>query len=229
VSGPNQLPNESREYREARDELLAAELEARRAVERAAELRRRLPAGGAVPEDYMFQEATPDGTVTSVRLSELFESGLDTLILYSFMFSPEMPAPCTACSSILDSLDGAAVHVRQRAGLAVVAKSPIDRILRVAAERGWGRLRFVSSHGTTYNRDYLGETTGGDQRHRLNVFLRDGDAIRHHWCSEDLPADPGQEPRITDLIWPLWHLLDLTPAGRGHDPDFPALSYPSSR
>jgi predicted dithiol-disulfide oxidoreductase (DUF899 family) len=121
-----------------------------------------------------------------------------------------MPTPCTACSSILDSLDGAAVHVRQRAGLAVVAKSPIDRILRVAAERGWGRLRFVSSHGTTYNRDYLGETAGGDQRHSL-------------------PADPGQEPRITDLIWPLWHLLDLTPAGRGDDPDFPALSYPSSR
>jgi predicted dithiol-disulfide oxidoreductase (DUF899 family) len=46
---------------------------------------------------------------------------------------------------------------------------------------------------------------------------------------DDLPADPGQEPRITDLIWPLWNLLDLTPAGRGDDPDFPALSYPSSR
>jgi predicted dithiol-disulfide oxidoreductase (DUF899 family) len=120
VSGPNQLPNESREYRKARDELLAAELEARRAVERAAELRRQLPAGGAVPEDYMFQEAAPDGTVIAVRLSELFEPGLDTLILYSFMFSLAMPAPCTACSSILDSLDGAAVHVRQRAGLAVV-------------------------------------------------------------------------------------------------------------
>jgi Bacterial protein of unknown function (DUF899) len=117
------------------------------------------------------------------------------------------------------------VGVAQRASLAVVAKSPIGRILAIRAGRGWNRLRFVSSRANSYNRDYLGETPAGEQRHRLNVFVRDGEAIRHHWCSEDLPSDPGQETRITDLIWPLWHLLDLTPHGRGDDPDFPRLSY----
>jgi hypothetical protein len=58
----------------------------------------------------------------------------------------------------------AVVRVPQRTGLAVVAKSPIGRLLAVATERGWHRPRFVSSNGTTCNRDYLGETADGEQR-----------------------------------------------------------------
>jgi hypothetical protein len=70
----------------------------------------------------------------------------------------------------------------------------------VATERGWHRPRFVSSNGTTTcSRDYLGETADGEQRHRLNVFVRDGDAIRRHWCSED-PRPTG--PRLTSTCMP---------------------------
>jgi predicted dithiol-disulfide oxidoreductase (DUF899 family) len=104
-----------------------------------------------------------------------------------------MPIVCTA---FLDQLDGAADHASQRVNLAVAAKAPIERILTFAAERGWRRLRLLSSAGTTYNRDYLAETAEGEQQPMLNVFHRDGNTIRHFWGSELFyaPTDPGRNP-----------------------------------
>ena len=48
------FPNESGEYRHARDMLLAEEIELRRHIERVAEQRRALPPGGMVSKDYRF-------------------------------------------------------------------------------------------------------------------------------------------------------------------------------
>jgi predicted dithiol-disulfide oxidoreductase (DUF899 family) len=215
------FPGESDEYRATRDRLLDAEIELRRSIERVAAARRALPPGGAVPEDYLFEEAGGE-----VRLSELFGPGKDTLAVYSFMYGPEDDRPCPACTSILDSLDGSAVHITQRINLAVVAKSSLGRIRAFADERGWHRLRLLSSAGNTYNRDYFGETPDGAQMPMLNVFVRDGDTVRHFWGSEILyaPPDPGQNERHVDFIWPLWGLLDTTPEGRGKDWQ-PSLSY----
>ena len=71
------FPSESAEYRAAREDLLRQEIELRRTMERVAEARRALPAGGVVPEDYVFEGAGPDGAPTDVRLSELFAPGRD--------------------------------------------------------------------------------------------------------------------------------------------------------
>ena len=105
-------------------------------------------------------------------------------------------------------------------------KAPLERILGFAEDRGWRRLRLLSSLGTTYNRDYFGETPEGHQRPMLNVFHRQGPAIRHFWGSELLyaPTEPGQDTRHVGTIEPLWNLFDLTPAGRGTDWD-EQLSY----
>ena len=84
------FPGESAEYRAARDRLLEQEAELRRAIEAVAAARRVLPPGGAVAEDYVFQEAGPDGALTDVTLSELFAPGKDTLVIYSMMF-PRAP------------------------------------------------------------------------------------------------------------------------------------------
>jgi predicted dithiol-disulfide oxidoreductase (DUF899 family) len=233
------FPGETHEYREARDRLLEAEIELRRSIERVAAARRELPLGGPVPEDYVFE-----GPGGEVRFSELFEPGKDTLVIYSFMFPrhpgderpgpsegqtarlPLAETPCPSCTSILDSLDGAAPHITQRVNLAVVAKSSLPRILAFAKERGWRRLRLLSSAGNTYNRDYFAETPEGNQMPILNVFVRSGDVVRHVWGTElmDAPVEPGEEPRHVDLIWPLWNVLDLTPEGRGTDWQ-PSLSY----
>ncbi|MGA3040427.1 MAG: DUF899 family protein [Bryobacteraceae bacterium] len=224
------FPGESASYRMARDELLAAERDLRRQVEQVAELRRKLPPGGELKEDYAFEEGAADladtATATSVRLSELFRSGLDTLALYNFMYGPAMQQACPMCTSFLDSLNGTAPHAAQRMNLAVVAKSPIGRIRDFARARVWHNLRLLSSAGNTYNRDYHGETAEGGQTPMLSLFVRRGGRI-YHWYSTELvfaPADPGQNQRHIDMMWPLWNLLDFTPEGRGAD-WYPRLSY----
>ena len=219
------FPGESAKYRAARNDLLKAEMNLRRQLETVAAKRRKLPLGGALPEDYTFEELTANGAARQVRLSELFVDGKDTLVIYNYMFGPQMAAPCPLCTSILDSLDGAAVHVTQRVNLAVVAKSPIERVMEFARGRGWRRLRLLSSAHNTYNRDYHGETSAGDQLPSLNVFVRRGGRISHFYQTELLFApERGQDARHVDLIWPLWNLLDVTPEGRGTN-WYPQLRY----
>ena len=222
------FPGESPEYRAARDRLLEQEVELRRATEAVAAIRRALPPGGVVPQDYVFQKAGPDGTPTDVRFSQLFVPGKDTLAVYNFMFPRALDEdlPCPSCTSFLDAFDGAALHITQRVNLAVVAKAELSSILAHARARGWRRLRLLSSAGNTYNRDYFGENAEGAQMPMLNVFRRDGEVIRHFWGSELLyvPPDPGQDPRHTDSIDPQWNLFDFTPEGRGAD-WYPELSY----
>ena len=238
------FPGESSEYRAGRDRLLEQEIELRRAMEAVAAARRELPPGGPLPEDYVFQGKGPAGTPTDVRMSELFAPGKGSLVIYSFMFprdpSDERPgpkggetarlplaeSPCPSCTALLDQLDGAVEHASQHINLAVVAKSPLERVLAFAEERGWRRLRLLSSAANTYNRDYLGETAEGSQRPMLNVFHRDGGVIRHFWGSELFyaPTDGEQDPRHVGTLEPVWNLFDLTPEGR---PDWDEqLSYP---
>ena len=221
------FPSESAEYRTARDELLKAEMDLRRRIESVAALRRKLPLGGRPPQDYVFSEGGADGSTRPVRLSELFLPGKDTLLLYSFMYGPEMAKACPSCTSILDALDGEMPHLLPRAGVAVIAKSPLPRIKAHAKSRGWRKLRLLSSEGNTYNRDYHGEDEAGDQTPALNVFVRRGGEVRHFYCTELMfaPSEPGQDPRHVDSIWPLWNVLDYTPEGR--EDWHPKLSYES--
>ena len=86
----------------------------------------------------------------SARLSELFRPGLDTLIIYSYMYGPQMRMPRSSCTSILGGVDGEAQHIGQRVNFAVVAKSPLPRIREFASARGWRNLPLYSSEGTTY-------------------------------------------------------------------------------
>ena len=220
------FPNESSAYRAARDQLLLAERDLRRQIEAVAAQRRALPPGGEVTQDYVFEEDQGGATTRSVRLSELF-GDKDTLVAYSFMYSPQMDHACPSCTSMLDAMDGEARHVTQRVSLAVIAKSPIARIRAHAQARGWSNLRLISSHGTSYNHDYHGETAEGAQMPTLNVFARRDGGIFHTYATElqFAASDPGQDGRHIDLIWPLWGLLDFIPEGRGAD-FRPRLSYP---
>lgn len=219
------FPGESADYRSARDRLLEQEVDLRRSMEAVAVARRALPPGGIVPEDYAFDDA---------RLSELFAPGRDSLLIYSFMY-PRDPfddrpgdpeGPCPSCVALLDQLDGTVEHLEQQASFAVVAKAPLAALREIADERGWRRLRLLSSQGNSYNRDYHAETAEGHQRPMLNVFHRDEDGIRHFWGSELFyaPTDPGQETRHVGTIEALFNMLDLIPEGRAPDWD-EQLSY----
>ena len=196
-----------------------------------------------MPDDYSFEEAADGGG--QVRFAQLFAPGKDTLVIYSFMFPrspgdrrpapagetgklPLAETPCSSCTSILDSLDGAALHLAQRLNLAVVAKSAPERIRTFARERGWRNLRLLSSRNNNYNRAYHAETPDGSQLPILNVFVRDGQQVRHAWATELMfaPRDQGEDPRHVDSIWPIWNVLDMTPDGRGTESEFPLVDYP---
>lgn len=218
------FPNEPPAYREARDHLLEAEAALRRQTETVAALRRNLPLGGAVETDYVFDELV-EGHVEQVRLSELFSPGKDSLFLYGFMYGSTMKAACPLCTSVLDGLNGNAAHIAQRMNVAVVAKSPIERIMAFAQTREWTNLRLLSSANNTYQSDYLAQDAEGNQWPMANVFVKRNDGIFHFWGSELLyrPYEDGDR-RHVDALWPLWNVLDLTPEGRG-DQWYPALSY----
>jgi len=221
-----EFPGETAEYRQARAELLQSEVELRRQIEQVAAQRRALPLGGEPPEDYVFQETGVDGKDRPVRLSELFAPGRDTLVVYSYMFGPQMKEPCPLCTSILDGLDAEAPHIAQTVSLAVVARSPLARVRDFARQRGWRHLRLLSSADNSYNRDYHGESPQGDQWPMLNVFVQRDGRVRHFYATElfSAGAERGQDPRHVDLIWPLWNVLDLTPGGRPQG-WYPKLAY----
>lgn len=196
------FPGESAEYRAARDALFAREAELARLTEEVAAERRKLPPGGEIPQDYVFQGIGPDGNETDIRLSELFGDH-DVLVICNFMYGPEMRRACPFCTALYDPLDKAVRDIEREVAFAVVAKSPLPRILAYARERDWRNLRLLSSGRTTYNRDYNAESADGAQISMLNVFQRDSDGvIRHFWGSE-----------TQELGWIGPNVLHVTPRG----------------
>jgi len=212
------FPNESAEYRQARDTLLAEEIELRRHIEQVAVQRRALPLGGVLPKDYAFE-----GENGPVRMSEFF-GDMRTLAIYSMMYGPQRKEPCPMCTSLLSAWDGEARDVEQRIALVITARSPIERILAFKKRRGWRYLRIVADTSGEYTRAYVSAEDADVPGY--SVFTRRDGTIRHFWSGEmgSKTADPGQDPRGAPDLMPLWTILDTTPEGRGTD-WYPKLEY----
>lgn len=212
------FPDESGAYRLARDALLAEEIELRRHTERVAAQRRALPPGGKVPQNYAFV-----GENGPVHFSDLF-GDKQTLAVYSYMFGPRRAQPCPMCSSLMAAWDGEAPDVEQRMALVMVARSPIERLLKVKKDRGWRNLKLFSDGEGDFTRDYVSADDADVPA--FNVFSRRDGTIRHFWSGEmgTSTADPGQDPRGAPDLMPLWTILDSTPEGRGTD-WYPKLNY----
>jgi predicted dithiol-disulfide oxidoreductase (DUF899 family) len=214
------FPNESAEYRRARQALLVEEIELRRQIERVAELRRQLPPGGEVAKTYAFEG---DNGVTD--FAGLF-GDKETLVIYSYMFGPQREKPCPMCTSLLSAWDGEVPDITQRVALAIVARSPIERLTAFKRERGWRHLPLFCDLDGDYSRDYHGIGKDGGDDAAFNVFTRRDGTIRHFWAGEmsAASADPGQDPRGAPDLMPIWTILDCTPEGRGTD-WYPKLGY----
>lgn len=222
ASLPHPIPNESAEYRAARNQLLQIEADLRQQINSLAAARAALPLGGQVAENYTFT-AMQDGKVVERTMSDLFGNH-GSLMIYSFMYGPDDRAPCPMCTSFLDSLNGAAPHIQQRTALAIVTSAPIETSAAFAAQRGWHQLQMISSSGNTYNRDYFGEGPDGAQLPMCTVLHKQDGNIHHFWSSELFFANLEGQPRHVDTIWPLWNVFDLLPQGRGSD-WYPAIDY----
>ena len=212
------VPNESADYRRARNALLAEEIELRRHLERVAAMRRQLPPGGEVTEAYHFEsEKGP------VSLADLFD-GKDTLIIYSYMFGPARKKPCPSCTSYMGTWEQKMADIQQRAGFVMMARSPIERLIEAKKARGWTHLKMVSDTEGAFTRDYVSAEDADMPGY--TVFSRRDGKIRHFWSGEmsGAMADPGQDPRGGPDLDPLWSLFDTTPEGRGTD-WYPKLDY----
>ena len=211
-------PNESAEYRRAREALLTEEIELRRHIERVAEMRRALPPGGEVTRAYEFS-----GESGKVTLPELF-GNKQTLVIYSYMFGPQREKPCPMCTSFMSTWEAKLPDIEQRIAFAFVARSPIERLIEAKKARGWnspqGLFRYVGRlHPRLRQCDRcrharLQRVHAPRRRHPTFLVRRDG--------TNDGRSGPGpaRRPRFD----PLWTLLDTTPEGRGKD-WYPKLEY----
>jgi predicted dithiol-disulfide oxidoreductase (DUF899 family) len=201
-------PNETKAYRDARDALHKDEQELAAKVKAVAEKRRKLPPGGPLKQDYVFQWAG-DGKAGKklgerVKFSELF-GDKTTLLLYSWMFGPNWDKPCTSCTSLMDGFDRAWYSVAQDAAFAAIAKAPPEKINAWAKERGWSQIPLLSGTESTFQADYKCQGENDDkQMASMLVFQKRDGKIFHFWSAEG----------SVDTVWPYWNLMDLTPEGR---------------
>ena len=200
-------PNESSEYRAARDALLMDEQELVNKVKALAARRRQLPRGGQLKEDYVFQWANDGKVGRKVKFSELF-GDKSTLLIYSFMFGPSWDNPCYSCTSLVDGFDRTAYQVTRHAAFVCIAKAPADRINAWAKKRGWSQIALVSGFESPYQADYKCQGDSDDMQWPvMHVFRKQEGKIFHFWGTE-------LKSNHVDTVWAYWNLMDFTPEGR---------------
>jgi predicted dithiol-disulfide oxidoreductase (DUF899 family) len=210
---------ESEEYRSRREEVRIAELELIDHVERVAALRRGLPAETIV-DDYEFVDISSG---ERVRLSDLFTGPDRALIVYHFMYGKAQTEPCPLCTMWIDGYNAASPHVTRNADFVVIAAAAPAALRAHAESRGWNHLRLLSAADSTFKYDLGSEEADGSQTEWISVFVRGtGGTVVHVYSKGAQMADDRRERGI-DLLSPVWHLLDLTPGGRGDW--YPSLDY----
>jgi predicted dithiol-disulfide oxidoreductase (DUF899 family) len=145
-------------------------------------------------------------------------------VIYNYMFGPQREKPCPMCTSFMSTWEAKLPDVEQRIAFVFVARSPIARLIEAKKARGWTRHKIYSDTSGDYTRDYVSADDADAAGY--SVFTRRDGRIRHFWSGEMGPAtaDPGQDPRGSPELDPLWAVLDTTPEGRGKD-WYPRLAY----
>jgi len=135
------------EWLVARKEYLAKEKEFTRLRDQLSQQRRDLP-WVKVDKEYIFNG--PNGKET---LSELF-AGRSQLLVYHFMFHPSWDVACKSCSFWADNFNGIIVHLNHRdVSMVAISLAPLAQLEAFKRRMGWS-LKWVSSFGTEFNRDY---------------------------------------------------------------------------
>lgn len=204
------------EWLAARKTLLEREKALTRLSDEIAQERRALP-WVPMDKDYLFD--TPDGRRP---LADLFD-GHHQLVMQHFMLPPDWEQGCKSCSYMADHTDPTLIHLAQRdTAFVAVSRAPLPDIERFRERMGW-RFRWVSSHGTDFNRDFgvtftadeiargaadynFGGTTKGQEMPGVSVFYKDEAGQLFHTYST--------YGRGVEVMMHTYRLLDLTPKGR---------------
>jgi len=198
-----------------RKTLLAREKALTRLRDELAQARRALP-WVRIEQNYRFD--TPGGPQT---LADLFE-GRRQLLVQHFMLAPGWEEGCASCSFMADHTDGMNVHLANRdVTMLAVSRAPLAEIERFRQRMGW-QFRWVSSHGSDFNRDfgvtftpeeiaagavYYNDTQRpGEEMPGISVFYQDDAGEVFHTYST--------YGRGVEVMMGAYNLLDLTPKGR---------------
>lgn len=208
------------EWLAARKALLAREKEFTRERDRLTAEIRALP-WTPVEKAYVFEG--PDGKET---LADLF-AGRGQLVVHHFMFHESWDEGCKSCSFWADNYDGTIVHLNHRdVSMVAVSQAPLDQLLAFRRRMGW-RFKWVSSHGSDFNRDFhvsfsdeerqSGTAYYNYRRQRFpveeapgfSVFARDAEGRVFHTYSA--------YGRGQDMLNGAYNYLDIVPRGRDED------------
>ena len=175
--------------------------------------------GALVETDYVFREGPSDirddspANFRDVRLSQLFAPGKDRLIIDHMMWAANDKLPCPMCNMWADGYAAIAPHVGNKVNFVLVTKVDLATLREWARRRGWDKIRFLSSHDNTFNKDFHMEEDAGRQRPGVSVFNRAADGKIYHFYTTEASFAPGRH-RAIDLYSPVWNLFDLLPEGR---------------
>jgi len=200
---------------EARKALLAEEKAFTRARDELSRRRRELP-WEEVEQEYVFE-----GSRGPETLADLFD-GRSQLVVYHFMFEPDVDEGCPSCSFWADNFDRNVVHLNHRdVSFIAVSRAPYELLRADRDPLGWGFHR-LSSGGNDFNRDFgvgfAPENTdepvynygtlvpGRPDREGVSVFFRDEDGRIFHTYSA--------YARGIDMLNAAYHYLDIVPKGR---------------
>ncbi|HEY4261707.1 MAG TPA: DUF899 domain-containing protein [Schlesneria sp.] len=209
-----------------RKELLAAEKELTKHLDRVNAQRRRLP---MVQLDHHYEFEGPNGKVS---LLELFD-GKRQLIVYHFMFDPDWDKGCPGCTGLVNAMGDLSEMQKRNTNLVLISRAPFAKLQKYKQEQGWNRPWF-SSYGSKFNYDFHVTLDNSivelqynyrqkhdpedgkeikphfpqGESHGLSVFFRLDDQVYHTYSTYARGCEG-----LTDL----YSLLDRTPYGRQED------------
>jgi predicted dithiol-disulfide oxidoreductase (DUF899 family) len=177
-----------------------------------------------VEKSYTFD--TPQGRKT---LAELFD-GRSQLVVYHFMYGPQMKTGCVGCSFLADHVDGANQHLKHHdVTLVAVSRAPLQTLQAYKTRMGW-KFPWVSSAGGDFNYDFhvsftkeelakgevfynfeMTKNATMEDLHGTSVFFKDGNDDVYHTYSAYARGD---ERSLGTYMW-----LDITPKGRDEGAD----------
>lgn len=212
------------EWIPARLALLAEEKAHTRRTDELSRQRRELP-WVRVDKPYVFHGG--QGTRT---LSDLF-GGRSQLIVYHFMFGPDMKEGCPSCSLVADHFDPTLPHLAERdVTLVAVSRAPYPKLEAFKQRMGW-HFDWVSSSDSDFNFDFGVSSTDRQrapglqlynfgtteflmpEREGASVFAREGDDVFHTYSTYG---------RGVEALMGTYSYLDLVPKGRDEEGlDFP--------
>jgi len=129
------------------------------------------------------------------------------------MYGEDLDAPCPMCSMWADGWNALTSPLAENIDLVLVSSATPEQNDHLVSERGWGSLRFVSEAESSFKSDIGGKDSAGHQMPFISVYHRTAEGPRLAYSGGAHLR--GDHWRGLDLLSPVWHLLDLTPDGRG--------------